>query len=71
MTNDEGLKPEGAPERSPWRRRPFGRRWQCPEALFRSAQNGGRRTIVGALRSPCQLRISPVDPFQHISHLGR
>jgi hypothetical protein len=26
---------------------------------------------AGALRSPCQLRISPVDPFQHISHLGR
>lgn len=26
---------------------------------------------AGALRSPRQLRISPVDPFQHISHLGR
>ena len=26
MTNDDGRKPEGAPERSPqsWRRRPFG-----------------------------------------------
>ena len=26
---------------------------------------------AGALRPPCQLRISPVDAFQHISHLGR
>src|SRR5450759_806467 len=26
---------------------------------------------AGALGPPCQLRISPIDPFQHIGHLSR
>jgi hypothetical protein len=40
MTNDDGHKPEGAPERSPkaGEGAPFGRRWERPEAFFRSAQ---------------------------------
>jgi hypothetical protein len=40
MTNDDGRKPEG------WRRRPFGRRRECPQALFCSAQDGDCRATV-------------------------
>src|ERR1019366_8975929 len=29
-----------------WRRGPFGRRWEWPEALFRLAQDGDRRATV-------------------------
>src|SRR4029077_5043692 len=36
MTNDDGRKPDP----QSWRRRPFGRRREWPQALFRSAQDG-------------------------------
>src|SRR5580704_5114361 len=49
MTNDDGRKPEGAPERSP--KAGAGRRREWPQALFCSAQVGNCRP-AGARQHP-------------------
>ena len=46
MTNDDGRKPEGAPERSPKAGAVPSALREWPEAFFRSAQDGDCRALL-------------------------
>jgi hypothetical protein len=76
MTNDDGRKPEGAPERSPKADvgGPFGRRREWPQALFGSTQDGGCRATVarraaGRARTRLSVPVTEVLSCRMLSEL--